>query len=41
MLFDTAAGAIAYDDFGPKAAPAVVLIHGFASNRNEGWRRTA
>jgi pimeloyl-ACP methyl ester carboxylesterase len=40
MLFNTAAGPIAYDDFGPTGAPAVMLIHGFASNRNEGWRRT-
>lgn len=40
MLFDTAAGAIAYDDFGPKGVSTVVLIHGFASNRHEGWRRT-
>src|ERR1700761_2560984 len=33
---------IAYDDI-PPAGPSrgtVVLIHGFASNRNEGWKRT-
>lgn len=32
--------AIAYDDVGPRhgAAP-VVLLHGFASNRTENWRR--
>jgi pimeloyl-ACP methyl ester carboxylesterase len=33
---------IAYDDISP-AGPVertIVLIHGFASNRNEGWRRT-
>ncbi len=33
---------IAYDDI-PPAGPAqrtVLLLHGFASNRNEGWRRT-
>jgi len=37
---------IAYDDIAP-SAPAggdgertIVLIHGFASNRNEGWKRT-
>ncbi|HEY3948175.1 alpha/beta hydrolase [Phenylobacterium sp.] len=33
---------IAYDDIAP-AGPAqgtIVLIHGFASNRNEGWKRT-
>jgi pimeloyl-ACP methyl ester carboxylesterase len=33
---------IAYDDISPAggAGQTVVLIHGFASNRNEGWRRT-
>jgi pimeloyl-ACP methyl ester carboxylesterase len=33
---------IAYDDITPAAGAerTVVLIHGFASNRNEGWRRT-
>jgi pimeloyl-ACP methyl ester carboxylesterase len=32
---------IAYDDLHPPGAEgAVVLIHGFASNRLEGWRRT-
>lgn len=32
---------IAYDDIGdPGAARALVLVHGFASNRGEGWRRT-
>lgn len=33
---------LAYDDI-PPAGPAqrtVLLLHGFASNRNEGWRRT-
>jgi pimeloyl-ACP methyl ester carboxylesterase len=33
---------LAYDDIAP-AGPAertIVLVHGFASNRNEGWRRT-
>src|ERR1700744_5652726 len=29
--------AIAYDDIG--SGECVVLIHGFASNRNENWRR--
>lgn len=33
---------IAYDDIVPPGPPerTVVLLHGFASNRNEGWRRT-
>src|SRR4051794_22660189 len=32
---------IAYDDIGPQhAGRTIVLIHGFASNRNEGWKRT-
>ena len=33
---------IAYDDISPAGAAerTIVLIHGFASNRNEGWRRT-
>ncbi|MEO8114381.1 MAG: alpha/beta hydrolase [Phenylobacterium sp.] len=33
---------IAYDDITPQegADRTVVLVHGFASNRNEGWRRT-
>src|SRR5581483_7914308 len=33
---------IAFDDITPAggAERAIVLIHGFASNRNEGWRRT-
>jgi pimeloyl-ACP methyl ester carboxylesterase len=37
---------IAYDDIAPPAAAGdgaartIVLIHGFASNRNEGWKRT-
>lgn len=33
---------IAYDDITPQAGcdRTIVLIHGFASNRNEGWRRT-
>ena len=33
--------ALAYDDIRPAGAQgAIVLIHGFASNRAEGWRRT-
>src|SRR5437879_4507239 len=33
---------IAYDDISPPggAQRTIVLIHGFASNRNEGWKRT-
>jgi len=33
---------IAYDDISPPGGPerTIVLIHGFASNRNEGWKRT-
>lgn len=33
---------IAYDDLEPAGPPerTVVLIHGFSSNRNEGWKRT-
>lgn len=31
---------IAYDDVGPREGRAALLIHGFASNRHEGWKRT-
>jgi pimeloyl-ACP methyl ester carboxylesterase len=33
---------IAYDDITPPGGPerTILLLHGFASNRNEGWRRT-
>lgn len=33
---------IAYDDVTPPGGPerTIVLIHGFSSNRNEGWKRT-
>ena len=32
---------IAYDDIAPQVVQGtIVLIHGFASNRNEGWKRT-
>src|SRR5665213_3858539 len=38
--FESGGIAIAYDDVGPKdAGRPVILIHGFASNRNENWRR--
>lgn len=31
---------LAYDDVGPRhSARAVLLLHGYASNRNENWRR--
>ncbi len=31
---------IAYDDVGPPNATPFLLIHGFVSNRQEGWKRT-
>ena len=32
---------IAYDDIAPPVTQGtIILIHGFASNRNEGWKRT-
>ncbi|MGE5565287.1 MAG: alpha/beta fold hydrolase [Parcubacteria group bacterium] len=31
---------IAFDDLGPREGRAALLIHGFASNRNEAWKRT-
>ncbi len=33
---------LAYDDIAPPGAPVrtILLLHGFASNRNEGWKRT-
>lgn len=36
--FDSGGVAIAYDEIGREGRP-IVLIHGFASNRNENWRR--
>ncbi|HEY8004940.1 MAG TPA: alpha/beta hydrolase [Phenylobacterium sp.] len=40
--FTTDGVQIAYDDIAPAggAERTIVLVHGFASNRNEGWRRT-
>ncbi len=39
-LMNVAGTSLAYDDVGPPdASLCVVLIHGFASNRNENWRR--
>ena len=32
--------AIAYDDTGPAGARPLLMIHGFSSNRGEGWKRT-
>ncbi len=41
MKFTNSSGfEIAYDDIGSPDLKAVVLVHGFASNRNEGWKRT-
>ncbi|MFN3512755.1 MAG: alpha/beta fold hydrolase [Phenylobacterium sp.] len=42
MDFTTTDGfRIAFDDIAPSGADrTIVLVHGFASNRNEGWRRT-
>lgn len=31
---------IAYDDVGPRDGRTMLLVHGFASNRTEGWKRT-
>jgi pimeloyl-ACP methyl ester carboxylesterase len=31
---------IAFDDVGPREGRAALLVHGFASNRNEAWKRT-
>ena len=36
--FDSGGVAIAYDEVGREGRP-IILIHGFASNRNENWRR--
>ena len=40
--FTTDGVTIAYDDIAPPSGAnrTILLIHGFASNRNEGWRRT-
>lgn len=42
MDFTTTGGCrIAFDDIAPPGHErTIVLVHGFASNRNEGWRRT-
>lgn len=31
---------LAFDDVNPAGREAIVLVHGFTSNRQEGWRRT-
>ncbi|HEX6865727.1 MAG TPA: alpha/beta fold hydrolase, partial [Caulobacteraceae bacterium] len=31
---------IAYDDVGPRDGHVALLVHGFASNRYEAWKRT-
>jgi pimeloyl-ACP methyl ester carboxylesterase len=39
--FTTDAGVtIAYDDHGPSGARPLLMLHGFSSNRVEGWKRT-
>ena len=41
MIFETEAGLrLAYDEAGAADLPTRVLVHGFASNRREGWQRT-
>ncbi|HSZ75526.1 MAG TPA: alpha/beta hydrolase [Rhizomicrobium sp.] len=38
--FSSGGVTLAYDDIGPKdRGRPIILIHGFASNRNENWRR--
>jgi pimeloyl-ACP methyl ester carboxylesterase len=39
-VFESGGVSLAYDDVGPPdARDCVVLLHGFATNRNENWRR--
>jgi pimeloyl-ACP methyl ester carboxylesterase len=38
-MFQSGAIALAYDDLGPRDGRPVLLLHGFASNRGEMWRR--
>jgi pimeloyl-ACP methyl ester carboxylesterase len=41
MNFTSDGFQIAYDDIAPEGYErTILLVHGFASNRNEGWRRT-
>lgn len=37
--FDSGGLSIAYDDIAPQASKTVLLVHGFATNRTENWRR--
>lgn len=37
--FESGGISIAYDDIGPRGSRAIVLVHGFATNRFENWRR--
>ena len=37
--FDSGGLSIAYDDIAPEADKTVFLVHGFATNRAENWRR--
>ena len=37
--FSSSGITLAFDDFGPRDAAPIVLVHGFSSNRNENWRR--
>ncbi len=38
--FESGGVMLAYDDIGPKdGGRPIILVHGFASNRNENWRR--
>jgi pimeloyl-ACP methyl ester carboxylesterase len=38
LFFDSDGVSIAYADEGPRAGPAVLLVHGFASNKDVNWR---
>ena len=37
--FDSGGLSIAYDDIASEASKTVFLVHGFATNRSENWRR--
>lgn len=37
--FDSGGLSIAFDDIAPQASKTVLLVHGFATNRAENWRR--
>jgi pimeloyl-ACP methyl ester carboxylesterase len=38
-VFQSQGLTLAFDDIGPREARAMVLVHGYASNRHENWRR--